>query len=70
MSENKKEAVDYDKVVGQFKLKLNGIMKPVRMYGQADYVDQAMPVILRLALQLHEKLMGNDAPYSEEDLHW
>ena len=61
---------DFDKFVGQFRLALNGVMKPLRLYGQADYVDSALEEIVSLAIQLSHKLYGIDEPYHVNDLHW
>lgn len=58
------------KVVGQFALALNGIMKPLRLYGQGIYVDQASDEIVKLAWQMHWKLTGVDIPYEVKELHW
>jgi len=63
----------WDKAVGQFRLTLNGILKPLRLYGQGYYVDSASEEIVSLAIQLHEKLSGLDErPYivNHEKLHW
>lgn len=57
------EDLEFDKVIGQFRLNLNGIMKPLRLYGQAHYVDSASEEIVSLAIQLHLKLSGLDIPY-------
>lgn len=53
----------WDKIVGQFNLNLNGIMSPLRMYGQSHYVDSAQKEIESLAIQLHKKLLGLDEPF-------
>jgi len=62
----------WDKAVGQFRLMLNQILNPLRMYGQGVYVDSATPEIVHLAIQLHLKLEGLDFPYEidESRLHW
>ncbi len=64
---------EFDKFVGQFRLALNIIMNPLRMYGQQYYTDSATQEIVGLALQLHWKLSGLDEmPYlvNHEKLHW
>ena len=63
---------EWDKAIGQFKLALNTIMSPLRLYGQAHYVDSASEEIVSLALQLHNRLEGIDEPYhiNEGKLHW
>ena len=58
-----KEEQEFDKCVGQFRLSLNIIMKPLRKYGQNDYVDSVTEEIISLAIQLYLKLGGIDIPY-------
>lgn len=60
---------EYDKIIGQYQLALNGVMNPLTMYGQGDYVAQAIPVLTSLAVQLHHKMCGVDMPYIVEKLH-
>jgi len=74
-NENEPETDDleFDKFVGQLRLALGVVMRPLRMYGQQNYVDTASEEILSLALQLHQKLSGLDvAPYfvNHDKLHW
>ena len=57
------EEEDWDKAVGQFKMNLNEVMRPLRLYGQGHYVDSATEEIVSLAIQLHLKLYGVDMPY-------
>lgn len=54
---------DFDKCVGQFRLVLNGIMNPLCLYGQKDYVAMVIEEVVSLAIQLHLKLYGVDMPY-------
>lgn len=54
---------NWEKCIGQFKLALNGIMKPLRLYGQDTYVDSATKEIESLAIQLHHRLGGIDEPF-------
>ena len=63
---------EYDKAIGQFRLALNGITSPLRMYGQGEYVSSAIEEIVSLAVQLHLKLSGVDMPYhvNHNKLHW
>ncbi len=70
--EGKDDELEFDKVVGQFRLALNGVLHPLRMYGQAQYVDTASEEIISLAIQLHWKLSGLDIPYhiNHDKLHW
>ena len=58
------------KALGQFRLALNGILNPLRLYGQGAYVDSAAEEIAKLAWQLHWKLEGVDMPYEIPHLHW
>ena len=58
------------KAIGQFRLALNGLLKPLQRYGQTDYVIGVAGEILKLAWQLHWKLEGMDMPYEVADLHW
>ena len=66
------EEEDFDKPIGQFRLALNGIMEPLRLYGQEQYVDTATEEIVSLAVQLHLKLYGVDMPYhiNHDKLHY
>ena len=66
------DELDFDKAIGQLRLTLNGIMKPLRLYGQGHYVDSASEEIISLAIQLHHKLSGIDEPYhvNTENLRW
>ena len=57
------EDMEFDKAVGQFRLALNTIMYPLRLYGQQTYVDAATSEIVSLALQLYYRLEGVDEPY-------
>jgi len=70
--EDPNEELDFDKCVGQFRLALNGVLQPLRLYGQQNYVDSALLEIVSLAIQLHLKLSGLDFPYhvNEDKLHW
>ncbi len=60
-----------DKIIGQFRLNLNGILNPLRLYGQGNFVDEASEEIVSLALQLHHKLSGIDQPFTvnKDKLH-
>ena len=58
------------KALGQFRLALNAVLRPLRLYGQAPYVDSVSEEICKLAWQLHWKLEGVDMPYELSDLHW
>lgn len=58
------------KVLGGFRLVLNQLLKPLRLYGQESYVDMVTQEIVEIAWQLHFKLEGIDVPYEVKDLHW
>ena len=64
------EIEDIAKCVGQFALTLNGILHPLRLYGQGHYVEMAHQEIISLAWQMHWKLEGIDMPYEVSDLHY
>ena len=64
------EEQDWEKEVGQFRLTLNGFMKPLRKYGQGVYVDGVSEEIVHLAIQLYYKLSGVDMPFEIRDIHW
>ncbi len=59
-----------NKALGQFRLTLNILLKPLRLYGQDDYVDVVSEEVVKLAWQLHWKLEGVDMPYEVPDIHW
>ena len=61
---------DTAKALGQFLLTLNGLLRPLRLYGQGDYVDEVTREIEKLAWQLHWRLEGIDEPYEIEVPHW
>ena len=66
------EDTEFDKAVGQLRLSLNQILKPLRLYGQSTYVDSVTEEIISLALQLHQRLEGIDMPYyiNHDKLHY
>lgn len=64
------EEEEFDKIIGQYRLKLNGLLWPLRLYGQGAYVDSAIGQLVNLGLQLHFKLSGIDMPYVVEEIHW
>ena len=72
MSEIDQEEEAFDKAVGQYRLALNSILNPLRLYGQGHYVDTAKEELVSLAIQLHLKLSGVDIPYqvNHDKLHW
>jgi len=50
------------KAIGQFKLQLNGVMGPFNSYGLGVYIPPAIEEAVKLALQLHRRLNGEDVP--------
>ncbi len=61
---------EFDKIIGQYRLQLNGLLKPLRMYGQGLYVDGVIGELESLGVQLHLRLSGVDIPYTTNSLHW
>ncbi len=57
----------YQKALSQFRLNLGGILHPLRRYGQDVYVEQLIPEIVKLALQLHDRLDGKDIPIQAKE---
>ncbi len=66
------EEEQWEKAIGQFGLALNGILEPLRLYGQGHYVDSAQKEIESLAIQLHLKLYGVEMPFhiNHDKLHY
>ena len=64
------EDEEWDKAIGQYRLKLNGLMQPLRKYGQEQYVDQAIDELVHMGILLHYRLSGEDVPYEYRDIHW
>ncbi len=50
------------KAIGQFRLQLNEVFEPFMCYGLQEYVPEAAEAILRMALQVHSRLVGEDTP--------
>ena len=61
---------EFDKIIGQYRLQLNGLLQPLRLYGQGHYVEGLIPELERLGIQLYYKLSGLDVPYEVEIPHW
>jgi hypothetical protein len=53
---------DKKKAVGQFRLQLNAVFEPFMCYGQQDLIPEVIGEIVKLSLQLHERLSGKDVP--------
>jgi hypothetical protein len=69
--EHDEELEDFLKIMGQFRLKLTDVMRPLRRYGQDVYVDGCSEEIESLAFQMYLKLSGIDMPYEvEHKVHW
>jgi len=69
MSEDEEQ--EWDKDIGQFRLALNDLFRPLRRYGQDIYVDGVMAEVVNLAWQLHWRLVGVDMPYEvEHNVRW
>ena len=51
-----------EKALGQFRLQLNGALTPFNSYGLGVFITPAIGEIVKLALQLHERLNGHDVP--------
>lgn len=51
-----------EKAIGQFRLQLNGVFTPFRVYGLDVFIPGAVDETIQLALQLHERLNGKDVP--------
>ena len=65
---SEKEVADNNKTIFQFQGQLSNILKPLRKYGQEDYVLMVIPEIVSLAYQLGYKLhYGVDVPFELSD---
>lgn len=64
---SQEEVDENNKALFQFQSSLINIMKPLRKYGQEDYVLMVVPEIVSLAYQLHIKLHGADIPFTLSD---
>ena len=56
-----------EKALGQFRLRLNGMMSPFSSYGLGVFIPPTIEEIAKLALQLHERLNGLDVPIGSSD---
>lgn len=70
MDDEEKEWEEFDKAVRQYRLALNGLLFPLRLYGQGHYCDGVAEELVSLGIQLHLRLSGVDMPYVTRDLHW
>ena len=51
-----------EKLKGQFRLGLNGIMKPLNLYGMGIYVPVAIELIMELLDKYEKNLEGKETP--------
>ena len=58
--------IDEKKAIGQFKMALNGTLSMFDMHGMNIHFPQVSDDIVKLALQLHRRLNGEDIPISIE----
>jgi len=62
---------EFDKIVGQYRLALNDLMRTLYIYGLNIYVDGMKESLVSLAIQMHLRLSGVDIPYEvEHSAHW
>ncbi len=61
---------NYSKVIGQYRLAVGKLLKPLRVYGQGFYADSVLEEFVQLGITLHMKLNGIDIPYEVKDIHW
>ncbi len=54
--------MDKDKLIGQYRMRLGALMRPVMMYGFQDVVPGLIQEAIPLALWLHESLNGKEIP--------
>ena len=65
------EDSDWDKLLTQHRLLIGALLKPLRTYGQGEYVDGVLEELVQAAVQFHYKLEGIDMPYNvNTNLHW
>ena len=57
---------EYKKAIGQLRLQVGAVMKPLRLYGQDIYVDGAIAEIIKLAEDFGLRVRGVDKPISIE----
>lgn len=54
------------KAIGQFRLQLNGVFQPFHSYGHDIFISSSIEAIVKLAIQLHLRLNGEDIPIKKE----
>ena len=57
---------EYERAVGQVRLQLNEIMRPLMLYGQAPYVYQAINEIIKITEDFGLRVRGIDHPIDIE----
>ena len=55
---------EYDKAVTQLRLQFGAALHPLRLYGQSEYVDEMIPVLVKLAEDFSLRCRGIDKPIS------
>ncbi len=55
-----------EKAIGLFRLKLHGILEPLKMYGQQVYVLEAEEKLIKAALKLHDDLIKMEIKHEKE----
>jgi len=51
---------EYEKLIGQFRLQLNGVMNVFNVYGMGDYIPAAIEEIIGLVHQFGMRVRGDD----------
>ena len=54
--------MDRDKAIGQHRLAVAGVLSVFDIYGMGTHISEATNQLEVLAMQLHERLSGNDVP--------
>lgn len=57
-----------DKVIGLFRLRINGLLQPFRMYGQEVLIPPVIDQIVRAALVLHANLKDDNASKVRQEM--
>jgi len=57
----------FDKIMMLYRLRLNGVLHPLRLYGQGELVDMVIDELVTLGVKLHLELYGIDIPYQARD---
>ena len=54
----------YQKAVSQLRMNVAGALHPLRMYGQGEFVDEAVDIIVSLSEDFGLRVRGVDIPIS------